>query len=63
MRSVSEDYFPFAFLQTAIPAPLQYPGTRGGGPLFASGLVQATYGYGVGDKVAGVAKILKSLMK
>lgn len=63
VRSVSEDYFPFAFLQTAIPAPLQYPGTRGGGPLFASGLVQATYGYGVGDKVAGVAKILKSLMK
>jgi hypothetical protein len=63
IRSVSEDYFPFAFLQTAIPGPLQYPGTKGGGPLFAGGLVQMTYGHGIGAKLGGVAKILKSLTK
>jgi len=50
----------FAFLKTAIPAPLHYPST-GKGHVFAMGLVEMFYGESLLTKARGVLKLLRAL--
>ena len=58
VRSICDDKF--AALRTAIPPPMQYP-SKGKGHVFAQGVVEMFYGYGLLGKAQGLLKLIRSL--
>lgn len=58
IRSVCVDKL--SFLKTSIPAPMQYPSTKGKGHVFAMAVVQLFYSDAITSKITAIIKLIKA---